>query len=160
MDSLITHDILVAKAKDWLLKKQRCYVVLTEVHMATAREIPDAIGFTVGGYSILVECKVSRSDFCRDKKKGPYRVGRTKYYLVPGGLISPSEVPKPWGLLFLDGKRILVALKPQREIHGDHSISEIAQREETGLLVGALRRPGHPGVHVRPLPGYTATVNL
>lgn len=60
------HTKLVEIAEKWLYAKG-CNFVIKEL-TSRAQEVPDAIGF-VDGVSILVECKVSRSDFKRDAKK-------------------------------------------------------------------------------------------
>ena len=66
---LSEHAILVQRAARWLKNTRRCAVVLVEPVAFQAREIPDAIGFLPGGYSIVVECKANRADFLKDKKK-------------------------------------------------------------------------------------------
>lgn len=65
----MTHSDLVILAAIWLRKHHRCSVVLTEI-VSRSDIIPDAIGWRVDGrWSVLVECKVSRSDFRRDRSK-------------------------------------------------------------------------------------------
>jgi hypothetical protein len=80
-------------------------VVLYEQH--ALGEVPDVIGWK-GAFSWLVECKVNRSDFLRDRRK-PWRttpetgMGFRRYYMVPLGLVAPVEVPKDWGLIVARG---------------------------------------------------------
>ncbi|WP_205068614.1 hypothetical protein [Photobacterium kishitanii] len=78
-------------------------------------EQPDAMGFK-NGASCLIEVKVSRSDFLKDRKKH-FRVdpesgmGDWRFFLCPPNLISPDELPEGWGLLFAHEKII-------KKIHG------------------------------------------
>ena len=118
----MTHDDLVTRASRWLKNTQRCGVVLTEFHSA-AFEIPDAIGWKGGPWSILVECKTNMSDFYADRKKpGRYGtranagLGRLRYYLTPPGLIDLDTLkthrPK-WGLLEAHPRTIRRKLKAE-----------------------------------------------
>ena len=65
-------------------------------------ELPDVFAFTRYN-SVLFECKASRPDFLRDKKK-PFRadpklgVGETRYYLVNEGVAKETEMPDGWHL--------------------------------------------------------------
>ena len=68
-------------------------------------ESPDVFGLD-GDRSLLIEVKVSREDFLRDKLK-PHRqpgkgIGYTRYYLCPTNLIKEDELPDGWGLLYAD----------------------------------------------------------
>ena len=152
----IDHDYLTKLAARWLEKEKNCYVVITELRFSLAYEIPDAIGFSVSGFSTLVECKRSRSDFRRDKKKGSVhlRMGRLKYYLVPRGMITPEEVPRPWGLLYAADGTVVEVKRPVVGHEAGQNDMQLAssQRRELELLIAALRRPLHPGVFVRKLP--------
>lgn len=108
-----THQQLTEKAVKWLKKNQGqygagCHIAVAEVKTGWAGEVPDAIGFRASGCyddgSVVIEVKVSRSDFLADFKK-PHRngdsqgVGNWRYYLAPQGMISPDELPEKWGLL-------------------------------------------------------------
>lgn len=57
--------------------------------------------------TVLVECKVTRSDFLADKAK-PHRhvggIGNWRYYMAPEGLISPEELPEKWGLVEVNAR--------------------------------------------------------
>jgi hypothetical protein len=101
----MTHSELVKIAERWLLKTRGCGFVFTELR-TNAGEIPDAIGWR-SDFSILVEVKVSLSDFRADAFK-PFRqnwemgVGDIRYYMTPKGLIE--EFPtfghyQGWGLV-------------------------------------------------------------
>lgn len=73
-------------------------------------ELPDAIGFR-NGVSVIIEVKVSRSDFLADKKKH-FRVkaesgmGDWRFFLCPPNLIKPEDLPDGWGLLYAHNKVI------------------------------------------------------
>ena len=64
-----SHEQLVERAGRWLRGTMRCNVVLLEPGYGSVGEIPDAIGWTSDGVSIVVECKASRSDFLADRNK-------------------------------------------------------------------------------------------
>lgn len=73
-------------------------------------ELPDAIGFR-NGVSVVIEVKVSRSDFFADKKKHFRREAETgmgdwRFFLCPVDLIKPEELPEGWGLLYAQNKII------------------------------------------------------
>lgn len=109
----MTHAELVERAIKWLKNNQKCQLVISESYSwYTWQEVPDALGFRAK-HSVLVECKTSRSDFIRDKKKrqrhrrgGHGGLGVYRYYLTPKGLISLDELPKKWGLIEVRGKII------------------------------------------------------
>lgn len=98
----MTHKELVEIGYKWLLKNAGVGVAFKELKSIDG-EIPDVIGF--GSWqSILIECKVSRSDFLQDKKK-PHRqkgMGNWRFFLCPKGLIKKDELPKKWGLIYID----------------------------------------------------------
>lgn len=111
----MTHAEMCKLAVGWLKRPQSrgghgCKVAIDECRTGFGGEIPDAIGFSyigstgVGGTdgTVLVEVKVSRSDFLADKAK-PHRVeggvGNWRYFMTPQGLIAPEELPPKWGLI-------------------------------------------------------------
>jgi len=115
--------------------------VLTECS-GSGIEIPDAIGWKgSGGRSILVECKVSRSDFRADAKKVHRHpmirsaVGQSRYYLVPRGLLAPEEVPEKWGLLEVRGATIKVLKKAVPFPH-----ENVAVWREMAIMWSELRK--------------------
>jgi hypothetical protein len=134
----MTHALLVRKAVEWL-RSYRCGVVLSE-QACISGEMPDAIGWKRACHSVLVECKVSRADFLADRAK-PFRqwpdlgVGSERFYLVPRKLVSLDELPRGWGLLEYDNRRIAV-LRPSR----NNLRSEEGFRCEMNLLLASLRR--------------------
>lgn len=103
------HEELNVMAAKWL-RKNGFGVVATNIGCSLSREVVDAIGFRET-CSVLIESKVSRSDFKADMKK-PERngalkgVGLYRLYICPEGLIKPEELPKGWGLIYVKGKRI------------------------------------------------------
>lgn len=131
-----SHSELVEIARQWLVR-QKCTVITTEIATA-AMEQPDALGWR-WCRSMLVECKVSVSDFKADSKKtfrqkGWRGLGQERYYLTPNGLISEAELPSGWGLLEYDGKRVRTVKKSE-----DHDADA---RGEILVLSSLLRRIG------------------
>jgi len=136
----MTHAQLVRLAEQWLRRKYRCGIVLSEQSCASG-ETPDVIGWKNSCRSVLIECKISRADFFADREK-PWRtkpengMGCERFYLAPQGLIEKHELPKYWGLLECKGREIIVAAKASRQ----------SQRTEAGfmwemnLLLASLRR--------------------
>ena len=136
----MTHAQLVRLAEQWLRRRYRCGIVLSEQSCASG-ETPDVIGWKNSCRSVLIECKISRADFFADREK-PWRrnpengMGCERFYLAPQGLIEKHEVPKYWGLLECKGRDIMVAAKSSRQ----------SQRTEAGfmwemnLLLASLRR--------------------
>jgi len=100
----MTHKDLVEISYKWVLKNASCGIAFKEL-VSTDREIPDVIGFNSWS-SIVIECKVSRGDFLKDKKK-PHRakgMGAYRYYSCPTGLIKKEELPPKWGLIYVNEK--------------------------------------------------------
>lgn len=67
---------------------------------------------TNGRESVVVEVKVSRADFLRDRKKRHLQPGNEhllsgnfRYYLAPEGVIGEEDLPEDYGLLVWDGKK-------------------------------------------------------
>lgn len=105
-----THDALVRRACNWLDKTHRCGVVVAHGSMQV-HEMPDAIGWTSGLSTILIEVKMSRADFLKDRDKSFRKVpelgmGELRYYFVVKGVATPKDVPVGWGLVEIDGKSL------------------------------------------------------
>jgi hypothetical protein len=134
------HAQLVDAAVDWLRRKYRCGIVLSEQYCATG-EVPDAIGWKGMCHSVIVECKASRADFLADAKK-PFRtapeegLGCERFYLAPRGMISAAELPKHWGLLEYARREVRVTVKAARK----NLRTEIGLMKEMNLLLASLRR--------------------
>ncbi|MGV8925034.1 MAG: adenylosuccinate synthase [Ewingella sp.] len=112
----MTHNELNAIAAKWLKRPSSgngpgCQVALTEVGGLYGGERADAFGYRWGfdGGSVVVESKVSRSDFLADRAK-PHRNGTTagmgtyRYYICPEGLITIDDLPQGWGLLWVNAR--------------------------------------------------------
>lgn len=127
----VTHEQLVDVAAKWLRghalingRKVKCGIVASEIR-TRVDESPDAIGWYSGSHTVIVECKVSRSDYYRDKskwfrKKPQYGAGKYRYYLTPSGLLIPKGLPEGWGLLEWDGKRVAVVLEATKQLQNEH----------------------------------------
>jgi len=134
----VTHAKLVQIAVEWL-RSYRCGVVLSEQACGNG-EMPDAIGWKRACHSVLVECKISRSDFLADREK-PFRekpalgLGCERYYLTPAGLLQADELPAGWGLLETRNRRVEMVRSSSRKLRG-----EVGLRHEMNLLLASLRR--------------------
>ena len=134
----MTHVQLVQKAVAWL-RSYRCGVILSE-QACLSGEMPDAIGWKQACHSVLVECKVSRSDFLADRDK-PFRskpalgLGCERFYLTAVGLLRRQELPPGWGLLECDHRKIELVQPGAKNLR-----SETGFRYEMNLLLASLRR--------------------
>lgn len=132
----MTHADLVRRAVRWLRSHHRCSIVYAEI-VTGAPETPDAIGWRMG-FSRVVEVKVSRSDFARDRHK-PHAshpnkgMGGQRWYLVPVGLVTADEVPTWCGLAYAHARRIEVVREAPERVRWD-------ARREAQVLTSAIRR--------------------
>jgi hypothetical protein len=131
----VQHSTLVAMGVRWL--SRQCSIVLYEFATA-ADENPDVIGWASGAGSVLIECKLSRSDFLRDAKKTVRRnpragMGQRRYYLCPPDVIQVKDLPPKWGLLWAIKGEVIV----EREARGHPERSLLA---EVRFLSSMLRR--------------------
>jgi len=148
-----THDDLIDIGRKWLNTAytpskehghKPCSVILTEITAVTRYgEIPDIFGVCDLCYgnniTILIECKVSRSDFYADQKK-PFRhealeegIGSQRWYLAPEGIIPKDKVPEKWGLLEVDKFGVLKIIKRPELQDRDH-------QSEMNIMVNMSRR--------------------
>lgn len=139
----MTHADLVLAAVAWLRGAGRCRVVLAEIVAGSMLEIPDAIGWRLGHFSTLIECKTSRADLLREARKTKTvtrsGVGHRRYILAPVGLNIDGAVPAGWGVLRFDGRKARVAEPaPEREYADGEYANRI--RHEMPLLVSAVQR--------------------
>lgn len=149
----MTHAELVDIAANWVHKK----FDVTIKEKSCGIEIPDVVGISLSR-SILVECKVSRSDFHADKRKysrlannigfanekiivDDRMLGNYRVYCCPKGLLNEDDIPDDWGLLevFPSGFARL-----KNKIFYDHGIywhnlSEHGLRQERHLIFTAFR---------------------
>jgi hypothetical protein len=124
----------------WLRCKYGCGIILSEQYCASG-EVPDVIGWKGSCQSVLVECKVSRSDFLADANK-PFRLapeeglGSKRFYMAPASVIARDELPKHWGLLECKGREVIMTVKPGRP-----DLRTMAGlMKEMNLLLASLRR--------------------
>lgn len=138
--SAITHARLVNYAVEWLRRKYKCGIILSEQYCATG-EVPDAIGWKGRCHSVVIECKISRADFLADANK-PFRekpeegLGCERLYLAAAGLIAPTELPPGWGLLEYANREVHLAVKPRNK----KLRTAIGMEKEMNLLLASLRR--------------------
>jgi len=102
--------------------------------------MPDAIGWKRACHSVLVECKISRSDFLADREK-PFRknakhgLGCERYYLAPAAMIRRGELPVGWGLLEVRNRSAEIVHPSAKDLR-----SQAGFRYEMNLLLASLRR--------------------
>ncbi len=94
---------------------------------------------TSGCDTSIIEVKVSRSDFLRDKnkicrKKKEYACGNYRYYLTPKGLIKPEDLPENWGLLEYNEGKIVEIVHPLPILTYNYS--------DLCMLTSIMRREG------------------
>ena len=148
------HSTLVAMGVRWL--SRQCSVVLYEF-ATPAEENPDVIGWAPGAGSVLIECKLSRSDFLRDAgktvRKNPRAgMGQRRYYLSPVDVIEVKDLPAKWGLLWVVRGQVIV----KREARG-HPERNLAA--EVRFLSSMLRR-AQIRIGARPLSEWLRGENL
>lgn len=109
-EQLSLHDQLTVRAVRWLQNSRRCVFILVEPLCPAGSEIPDAIGWTYRGRSIVVECKASLPDFYSDRRKPPRQkfggLGTLRYYMTKPGLLRAQKLPTYWGLLEVHPKQV------------------------------------------------------
>lgn len=110
----MTHAVLVEAGKSWI-RRIGFPIVASELMTHVTPEIPDIVGYRSTS-SIVIEVKVSRSDFRRDARKAHRSAGGLglyRFYLCPAGVIDPSELPERWGLLYAEGRSIALVRGPR-----------------------------------------------
>jgi hypothetical protein len=145
-----THEQLVLIAYRWVMRAGGAAVAFREL-VTIAMETPDVLGIGGTVHSILIECKISRSDFLADRKK-PWRanpsmgMGSHRIYCAPAGLLHLEELPDKWGLLSVESNgRCTLSYRPDPERPGAKFLCErFAQprneRGEAAMMLSALRR--------------------
>ena len=138
-----SHRGLCVLAAKWLqssvgaLCKPRCQYAAVEL-VTAGTEQTDVFGWNYWT-TVMIEVKVSRSDFLADAKK-PHRqnpsdgVGRLRYYCCPSGLIRENDLPPYWGLLWEQEGKIVVV--KSAEPQPSSSSAEVA------ILTSIMRREG------------------
>jgi hypothetical protein len=145
LKKLSPHDELCLRAEHWL-NQQGCKVVLRDpFRCSTNKEQPDAIGWR-DGVSIVIEAKMSRSDFLSDKKKTfrkrpSYGMGDWRFYMCPPEIIQVKDLPAGWGLLWVTPKTVrkMHGVPPNTNWHR-HKPFVGNKLNETCILTSALRR--------------------
>lgn len=137
----MTHTELVLRAIKWLRDSKRCVAVLSE-RMAEG-EIPDAIGWRRDGFSYVVECKASYSDFLAESKKPhrrlPHRaMGNWRYYFAEPGVVPANELPDRWGLLEVHETLVKTVVAAEETMAGYSTFEQV--RREMQLLVSEVGR--------------------
>jgi len=132
-----THKEGVKRVAAWLSGTKRMAVVMAERVVTACTETPDAIAWSGRGESILVEVKVSRSNFHADKAKifrrdEDYGVGTFRYFAAPAGILKPEDLPEGWGLLAIHQYQIRELVAPA--VKSANRVNEVA------MLVSAIRR--------------------
>src|SRR4029077_2471780 len=103
-------------------------------------EMPDAIGWKRACHSVLVECKITRADFLADSEK-PFRqktelgLGCERFYLTPAAMLRPEELPRSWGLLECQQRKIKLIQPSAKDLR-----TTAGFRYEMNLLLASLRR--------------------
>ncbi len=169
----MTHAELVDIGRRWLCKSPQlpffakdtrgpCPVVVTELASSTS-ETPDVLGWH-DGRSFVIECKMTRADFKSDWKKGfrsiPEKgMGNFRYYLMPWELVAERELPKNWGLLYVNTRGTVRVIRPAWW-------QACNQQAETNVLISTIRRLGitsgdHVSIRVYTIPTLnTATLTV
>lgn len=138
----MTHTELVQRAVKWLKGTAKCPIAFAE--FVTVSPVwqyhPDAIGWRLQRWSVLVECKTSRGDFFADRKKPIHfdaerLPGQQRWYLTPPGLVRVAELPDGWGLLECHAGHVAL-VHPAAEA----PFSESRAASELPLLLSAIRR--------------------
>lgn len=136
----ITHDWLCERALGWLTGNQKCAVAACNLS-GNGPEYPDCIGWTTAGLSILLEIKMSRSDFLADFGKWHRKaanegtrkaIGALRYYVAAPGIVWDTDDLGSWGLLEYRSNLFVTKRKPTR-------LKDVAHRDEASLLVRFAR---------------------
>lgn len=145
-----THSQLVEIAYRWALSTAKSGIAVKEMK-SISWEIADVLGFGGSVHSLLIECKVSRSDFLADRKK-PFRIhpqlgmGSHRVYCVPEGLVRLEELPPKWGLLEVKANgKTRFSYRPDPEFPEARFFCERFAQErsikaEWGIMYSALLR--------------------
>lgn len=135
------HRELCILAAKWLrrskLRGPSCPYAAVEL-VTAAQESPDVFGWNYWA-TVLIEVKVSRSDFLADAKKWFRQhpeegVGAFRYYCSPEGLIKETDLPENWGLLWDTGGEIKLIKEAERQ--------PPSAQAEIALLSSIMRREG------------------
>ena len=110
----IEHENLSALGVKWL-KRRGFPVIATNISSYGCLERADVIGFR-STCSVIIESKISRTDFLADSKKKHRTsdgIGLYRFYICPSNLIKIDEVPDKWGLLYVKKNKIIEIVCPK-----------------------------------------------
>ena len=140
---MYNHTELTKIASNWLKNSVKCPVVGREIVANTvSREIPDAIGWK-SNCCYLVECKVSKKDFYKDKKKlarqeGFPALGNKRIYIAPKNVINPDLLPENWSLYEVNNNgKVRYSAGPKVNEPGRFSS---CRTSESRILLSIVRR--------------------
>ncbi len=156
----MTHDEVVTAAMNWLEGTCRCYSVAGDgMTGALSGQIPDAMGWRGNGWSLMVECKTSLSDFHSDRAKAHRReesghIGQERWFLAPRGVINPRRhtLPAGWGLAEVRGARVFRVVTPERSVFNRgtfYVLDSAIQAHEHSMLLGVVNYYQTPGFRKR-----------
>jgi hypothetical protein len=143
----MTHGELVDLSHKFVLKNMSCGFGVKELK-TTINEIVDVLGFGAWNHSVLIEVKISRQDFLKDKNK-PFRknpergVGKYRFYCCPKNLIKVEDLPNNWGLIWEDKGKLEIVYNPYCKntkgniFNGGFIYNKDAER---AIMYSALRR--------------------
>lgn len=140
---MYSHSELTVIAANWLKNSIKCPVVAREIAANTvSRETPDAIGWK-SDCCYLIECKTSKTDFYKDKKKiarqeGFPALGNKRIYIAPKDILSPESIPKDWSLYEVNEKG-KVRYKTGPKVNETGKFSS-CRTSETAILISIIRR--------------------
>lgn len=140
------HKDLIDIGYKWCLK--RCGFAFKElVTMNISGEIPDIIGFNTDG-TFLLEAKISRIDFLKDKKKffrinSECGMGDWRFFICPTGLLKKTDLPNMWGLIEVsENNKVRISYNPfgKGNIYSNWLRNKKSTSSEMKMLYSALRR--------------------
>ena len=92
-----------------------------EVKFKNLRSIADVVGINLKREEVrIIECKATKEDFTRDTKltnieKSYYKHCHYFYIFCPEGIIDLKDIPKEYGVLYLDSyDQIIIARNPTK----------------------------------------------
>ncbi|MDD5511956.1 MAG: hypothetical protein PHI12_14305 [Dehalococcoidales bacterium] len=136
----MTHDELVIRGCNWFknnhISRLKFPIILTE-YRSYADSRPDVLGMN-HSHTAVIECKVARSDYFADLKKGHRQwltqIGNRRFYLCPVGLLKADEITNGWGLLYCHPHKITI------EKESDFFPPEQTRPQEYQIMYSILRR--------------------
>lgn len=120
-----------------LIKWHKPKYVVIEIELTGGAQ-PDIYGFGTTSFTQQIEVKVSRSDFLSDKNKF-HRIypekdaGQLRSYLCPEGIIKEIDLPKYWGLLWINSNNEISVIKYPE-------IQESSLKKEIDIICSIMRR--------------------